>query len=84
MGKNKPNVGELPALVLLRELYPSSRFEWQGDGDSGASPDILRYGPSCKSGVTEGIEVVSAEGIYRGALGNIEAHTDDLKRGKSY
>lgn len=82
MGKNKPNVGELPALVLLRELYPLSRFEWQGDGDSGASPDILRYGPNCKSGVTEGIEVVSAEGIYRGALGNIEAHTDDLKRGE--
>lgn len=84
MGNNKPNVGELPALVLLRELYPSSRFEWQGDDDSGASPDILRYGPNCKSGVTEGIEVVSAEGIYREALGNIEAHTDDLKGEKSY
>lgn len=71
MSKDKPNVGELPALVLLKRLYPSSKFIWQGEGDTGAFPDILRYGKSY-SGVLEGIEVTTVSTLDRGIMAKVD------------
>ena len=87
MGKGRLNVGELPAMVLLKKLYPSSDFTLNGVGDSGKSPDILRRREKYMEGNLEGIEVTTVDSISRHSLrlaaNSIEREemSDDLRAG---